>query len=156
MMKITLPIPGRRALAALCGLLLAATALAQNPIQPLEFASETQRQRYHALIDELRCTVCQNQALASSDAPLAADLREAVYRQIREGRADSEIRQFMRDRYGDFVLYSPPLAAHTLLLWAGPPLLLIIGGILAALIVRAQRRRLAESTGTPPADDPHS
>ncbi len=156
MMNSPLPIPGRRALAALCGLLLAASALAQNPIQPLEFASETQRERYHALIDELRCTVCQNQALASSDAPLAADLREAVYRQIREGRADSEIRQFMRDRYGDFVLYNPPLAAHTLLLWAGPPLLLIIGGILAALIVRAQRRRLAESTGGPPDDAPPS
>ncbi|MBY6203776.1 cytochrome c-type biogenesis protein [Halomonas denitrificans] len=143
-----------RTFAAALLLVLAATGAAQNPIQPLEFASETQRERYHALIDELRCTVCQNQALSSSDAPLAADLREAVYRQIREGRADNEIRQFMRDRYGDFVLYNPPLAAHTLLLWAGPPLLLVVGGILAALIVRAQRRRLAESAGTPAGDSP--
>lgn len=126
-------------------LVLAAAASAQNPIQPLEFSSEVERERYNALINELRCTVCQNQALSSSDAPLAADLRETVYAQLRAGRGDNEIRQFMRDRYGDFVLYNPPLAAHTLLLWAGPPLLLIFGGILAAIIVRNQRRRLAAS-----------
>lgn len=124
---------------------LATVTPAQNPIQPLEFSSETERDRYNALINELRCTVCQNQALSSSDAPLAADLRETVYEQLRDGRGDNEIRQFMRDRYGDFVLYNPPLAAHTLLLWAGPPLLLLAGGILAAIIVRNQRRRLAGS-----------
>lgn len=133
---------GSSALAAAL-LMLALSIGAQNPIQPLDFSSETERARYHALIDELRCTVCQNQALSSSDAPLAADLREAVYEQIRAGRTDTEIRQFMRDRYGDFVLYTPPMAAHTLLLWAGPPLLLLIGGVLAAGIVRAQRKRLA-------------
>ncbi|MDX1626028.1 MAG: cytochrome c-type biogenesis protein [Wenzhouxiangellaceae bacterium] len=116
-----------------------------NPIAPLEFRSETERARYHALIGELRCTVCQNQALASSDAPLAADLRRTVYRQIHAGRTDTEIRQFMRDRYGDFVLYNPPLAGHTLLLWAGPPLLLIIGGIAAVFIVARRRRMLARA-----------
>lgn len=115
-----------------------------NPIQPLDFSSETERERYHSLIGELRCTVCQNQALSSSDVPLAADLRNTVYRLIRDGRTDFEIRQFMRDRYGDFVLYDPPLAGHTLLLWAGPPLLLIIGAVLSVVIVRNQRRRMAE------------
>lgn len=118
------------------------TAWATNPIEPLEFASETQRDRYYSLIDEIRCTVCQNEPLASSDAPLAADLRSAVYRQIREGRADSEIRNFMRERYGDFVLYNPPLAAHTMLLWAGPPLLLLAGGIACIVMIRRRRSML--------------
>ena len=118
------------------------TTSATNPIEPLEFASETQRDRYYSLIDEIRCTVCQNEPLASSDAPLAADLRSAVYRQIREGRADSEIRNFMRERYGDFVLYNPPLAAHTMLLWAGPPLLLLAGGIACIVMIRRRRSML--------------
>lgn len=127
----------------LLGLLgLSSTVWATNPIEPLEFASETQRERYHSLIDEIRCTVCQNQSLASSDVPLAADLRSAVYRQIREGRADSEIRNFMRERYGDFVLYTPPLAAHTFLLWAGPPLLLLAGGIACIVMIRRRRSML--------------
>ncbi|MEM1080072.1 MAG: cytochrome c-type biogenesis protein [Pseudomonadota bacterium] len=117
-------------------------AQATNPIEPLDFANETQRERYADLIDEIRCTVCQNQSLASSDVPLAADLRSAVYRQILEGRADSEIRNFMRERYGDFVLYTPPLAAHTLLLWAGPPLLLLMGGIACAVMIHRRRRLL--------------
>lgn len=126
----------------LLGWLVVASAVAQNPIQPLDFSSETERKRYHSLINELRCTVCQNEALASSDAPLAADLRESVYRQIRAGRSDMEIRQFMRDRYGDFVLYNPPMAGHTLLLWAGPPLLLVIGLVASAFIIRRRRRML--------------
>lgn len=132
---------------ALCSI---AAAQNTNPIQPLDFTSETERDRYHSLIGELRCTVCQNQALSSSDVPLAADLRNTVYRLIRDGRTDTEIRQFMRDRYGDFVLYNPPMAGHTLLLWAGPPLLLLGGGVLAALIVRSQRRRMDHRTSTEP------
>lgn len=126
-----------------------------NPIQPLDFSSETERDRYHALIGELRCTVCQNQALSSSDVPLAADLRRTVYRLIRDGRTDFEIRQFMRDRYGDFVLYNPPMAGHTLLLWAGPPILLIGGALLSILIVRNQRRRMdaLRADSGPSADD---
>jgi cytochrome c-type biogenesis protein CcmH len=144
-------------------LMLATEVLAQampegqntNPIQPLDFSSETERDRYHALIGELRCTVCQNQALSSSDVPLAADLRRTVYRLIRDGRTDFEIRQFMRDRYGDFVLYNPPMAGHTLLLWAGPPILLIGGALLSILIVRNQRRRMdaLRADSGPSADD---
>lgn len=125
-------------------LAFAITSWATNPIEPLEFSSETERERYHSLIDEIRCTVCQNQSLASSDVPLAADLRSAVYAQIREGRADSEIRNFMRERYGDFVLYTPPFAAHTYLLWAGPPLLLVIGGIACIFMIRRRRSMLQQ------------
>ena len=124
--------------------LLSLPASATNPIEPLNFASETQRERYHSLIEEIRCTVCQNEALASSDAPLAADLRGVVYRHIIDGRADSEIRNFMRERYGDFVLYTPPLAAHTLLLWAGPPALLVFGGLACIVMIRRRRKMLLQ------------
>ncbi len=118
---------------------------AGNPIQQREFASQTEEDRYRALLEELRCTVCQNQSLADSDAPLAQDLRREVYGQIRAGRSDFEIRQFMRDRYGDFVLYNPPLAGHTLLLWVGPPALLLIALAAAAVVVVRRRRLLTQS-----------
>lgn len=92
------------------------------------------------LAAELRCLVCQNQSLAESHADLAIDLKNQVRTQLREGRSDAEIRDYMVQRYGDFVLYSPPLKATTLLLWAGPFLLLVLGA--AGLVVYLRRRRL--------------
>ncbi len=126
---------------ALC---LSSLVAAESAIEPRNFNSEVQETRYRALIGELRCTVCQNEPLESSNAPLAADLREMVYVQIMDGRSDFEIRQYMRDRYGDFVLYNPPLAGHTLILWAGPIVLLLIGLITGAVMIRRRRRMLAE------------
>lgn len=87
---------------------------------------EAQRDRYHALLHELRCVVCQNQSIAESDAPLAEDLRQQVAAQIRDGRSDSQIRRYLTERYGDFVLYNPPLKRSTWLLWFGPFALLLI------------------------------
>jgi len=112
-----------------------------SAIEPYEFANEVQETRFQALSRELRCTVCQNQSLADSDAPLAQDLRRELYEMIRDGRADMEIRQFMVDRYGEFVLYRPPIASHTLLLWAGPFIMLLIG--IAVGLVTIKRRRKA-------------
>lgn len=126
---------------ALC---LSSLVAAESAIEPRSFNSEVQETRYRSLIGELRCTVCQNEPLESSNAPLAADLREQVYLQIMDGRSDFEIRQYMRDRYGDFVLYNPPLAGHTLILWFGPPALLLIGLITGAVMIRRRRRMLAE------------
>src|SRR6056297_2720065 len=126
---------------ALC---LSSLVAAESAIEPRNFNSEVQETRYRALIGELRCTVCQNEPLESSNAPLAADLREMVYQQIMDGRSDFEIRQYMRDRYGDFVLYNTPLAGHTLILWAGPIVLLLIGLITGAVMIRRRRRMLAE------------
>ena len=117
---------------------------AQSAIEPREFNSELQQIRYRDLVRELRCTVCQNEPLESSNAPLAADLRQQVYDQIMEGRSDFEIRQYMRDRYGDFVLYDPPFAAHTMVLWLSPIGLLLIGLVAGALMIRQRRRMLAE------------
>lgn len=93
--------------------------------------NEAQDTRYHQLISELRCLVCQNQTIAESSAPLAVDLKEQVRKQLAEGRSNSEITRYLTDRYGDFVLYRPPFKATTALLWLGP-FLLLLGGLLWA------------------------
>jgi cytochrome c-type biogenesis protein CcmH len=95
--------------------------------------------RLAAIAEELRCLVCQNESLASSRAELAMDLKREVREQIRAGKTDAEIREFMVRRYGDFVLYRPPVKESTLLLWAGPFLLLIAAAAGAAIFVRRRR-----------------
>ena len=97
-----------------------------------------QEARYHQLINELRCLVCQNQTIAESNAPLAVDLREQVKKQLVEGRSDAEITRYLTDRYGDFVRYRPPFKATTALLWAGPFLLLLAGLVWAWRYLRAR------------------
>jgi cytochrome c-type biogenesis protein CcmH len=94
------------------------------------------------LAAELRCLVCQNQSLAESNAGLALDLKEQVRSQIREGRSDAQIRQYMVDRYGDFVLYSPPWKASTVLLWVGPFMLLAGGAMVLVAYVKRRRVRV--------------
>jgi cytochrome c-type biogenesis protein CcmH len=94
--------------------------------------------RLVAIADELRCLVCQNESLASSHAELAEALRNEVRKLIREGKSDAEIKQFLVARYGDFVLYQPPLKASTMLLWFGPALLFVLG--LGALLFALRRR----------------
>lgn len=108
------------------------------------FPSPQMQARYDRLITELRCLVCQSGSIAESNATLAADLRREVRAMVLEGKTDAEIRRFMTDRYGDFVLYRPPFAPRTWLLWFAPALLLAIGGIVAYRVV-AQRSRLVAS-----------
>jgi cytochrome c-type biogenesis protein CcmH len=95
------------------------------------------------LSEQLRCLVCQNQTIAESNAELAVDLRRQVREQIAAGRSDQEIIDYMTARYGDFVLYKPPVRGTTLLLWGGPALLLVVG-IVALLHILRQRRALPE------------
>ena len=95
--------------------------------------------RVHALATELRCPVCQNQNLADSNADLAVDLRGEIAKQVAAGRTDDEIRSFMVDRYGHYVLYDPPWATHTWLLWLAPGLLLAGAGGLAWRRLRSER-----------------
>lgn len=107
-------------------------------IESLEFKSPEQEETYKVLIDELRCLVCQNQNLADSDAELAQDLRKQVYKMITEKGADKdEIVDYMVARYGDFVLYRPPLKGNTLLLWIGPMLLMAVGIFVALRFIRS-------------------
>jgi cytochrome c-type biogenesis protein CcmH len=95
--------------------------------------------RVKAIADELRCLVCQNQTIADSHAELAIDLRNQVIAQVRAGKTDAEILQYMVDRYGEFVLFRPRMSAGNVLLWAGPFVLLIGGALLVVRIVRANR-----------------
>jgi cytochrome c-type biogenesis protein CcmH len=109
-----------------------ACALAQDPA--LE-------RRVTNLAHELRCLVCQNQTLADSNAPLAVDLRNQIREQLAAGKSEGDVLEFMVARYGDFVLYRPPLKASTILLWAGPFAFLVLGFTLLARFLR--RRRIA-------------
>ncbi len=131
----------RMGLALVLALWLGSGAFA-SAIEPHDFDSELQRQRFRSLAEELRCTVCQNQSLADSDAPLARDLRGELLRMLKDNRSDQEIRSFMVERYGNYVLYRPPLAGHTLLLWGGPVVLLLIGLAAAVIVIRKRRSAL--------------
>jgi cytochrome c-type biogenesis protein CcmH len=122
----------RRIVFALAFLLTTALAWA---IDPLPFANEAEEQRFQALARELRCLVCQNQNIADSDAGLAKDLRNEVFEMMRAGKSDEEIKQFLVERYGDFVLYDPPFKATTLVLWVGPILILIVGFAVARKMI---------------------
>jgi len=134
---------GRRLLA---GLALAWAAAVHGAIEPREFATPEQDALYRELIEELRCLVCQNQNLAESNAPLAKDLRDEVAKMVAAGKGREEVVGFLVARYGDFVLYRPPLRRDTWLLWAGPFLLLAAGlGGLAAVL-----RRRARAASAPP------
>jgi cytochrome c-type biogenesis protein CcmH len=131
------------ALAALLGMPgLAAPALAKEAA-PLaqEPALEA---RMMAMASELRCLVCQNQTLADSHADLAKDLREEIREMMKKGMTDDEIRAYLVDRYGDFVLYRPPWKTTTALLWAGPALLVVVGGVVLATSLRRRRREPLE------------
>ena len=105
---------------------------------PLEFTDPAQEQRYLALIEGLRCLVCQNQSLADSNADLAQDLRQEVYRLLVEGDNNEDIIKYLVARYGDFVLYRPPFKSTTYLLWLAPLIFLIIGIWITISLIRKQ------------------
>ena len=100
--------------------------------------------RTMSLAAELRCLVCQNQTIADSNADLAVDLRREIREQVSAGRTDAEILNFMTTRYGDFVLYRPPLKATTVLLWFGPAALFVIGFVVLYRVLRARRKRVTD------------
>jgi cytochrome c-type biogenesis protein CcmH len=122
-------------------LLALLAVLAGAPLQaadtPLGFEDPALQARYDGLLAELRCLVCQNQSLADSHAELAQDLRDEVHRLLAGGASDDAVREFMVARYGDFVLYEPPLKATTVALWTTPALLALMA---AVVVVRRARR----------------
>ncbi len=132
----------RNTLAAIC--LAGCLNLAWAGLESFDFSGNVEEQRYKDLLAELRCLVCQNQSLIDSDAELAHDLRLEVYELMEQGRDDTEIRDFLVARYGDFVLYEPPIKPSTYLLWAGPFVLLALGIMMLIRTIR-QRRQLQES-----------
>jgi cytochrome c-type biogenesis protein CcmH len=128
--------------AGLVAVLLACGGLALAIDTESAFDDPVLQERYEKINRELRCLVCQNQTIADSNATLAQDLRREVREMIAAGKTDDEIRDFMIERYGDFVLYRPRMTGQNLLLWAAPGLLLLIG---AVVLVRVVRRRAQES-----------
>ena len=122
-------------------LLLAFAAAAFGQAAEVEKPDPATEGRLKTLAEELRCLVCQNQTIADSNAPLAVDLRNQIRTQIGQGASDDQIRDYMVQRYGDFVLYKPPFKATTVLLWVGP-FVLVIGGM--GLLVAMVRRRRPE------------
>lgn len=107
--------------------------------------------RMIALAENLRCLVCQNESLASSHADLAEDLRREVREQMKKGMTDKQIIDYLVARYGDFVLYDPPLKSYTILLWCGPFLLLLAGGAGLFFQLRKRRKTVLETELTPEA-----
>jgi cytochrome c-type biogenesis protein CcmH len=135
----------RHILAALMLVALCAPALAVNPSEML--ADPALEARARAISSELRCLVCQNQNIEDSDADLAHELRVLVRERVKAGDTDQQVKQFVVDRYGEFVLLRPVLAWHTLLLWAAAPVLLLAGAI--ALVIGIGRRRRRGEAGAP-------
>jgi len=120
------------------------TAYAEvETVKPPIALSAQQEQLYRGLLPELRCLVCQNESLAESQASLADDLRYEVRGLVAKGQDEAQIKKYLTDRYGDFILYKPPLEQRTALLWAGPAMLLLIG--LTMLFAYARRVRRAPS-----------
>jgi cytochrome c-type biogenesis protein CcmH len=104
------------------------------------FDDPAEQERYERLIQDLRCLVCQNQSIADSNAMLASDLRREVRDLMKAGQSDEQIRHFMTERYGDFVLYRPPVRPRTWLLWSAPALLLLVGIGIAVLVISRRAR----------------
>lgn len=129
---------------AAAALVMSCAGSAYAAIDAYTFKNEAERARYTELTRELRCPKCQNQDIADSNAPIAADLRKEIYRMLGEGQSNQQIIDFMVDRYGEFVRYKPELNAHTWLLWFGPAGLLLGGALLIGVIVVRRRKQPAE------------
>ncbi|VVO04164.1 cytochrome c-type biogenesis protein [Pseudomonas fluorescens] len=125
---------------------LSIAGMAHAAIDTYEFANDADRERFRELTKELRCPKCQNQDIADSNAPIAADLRKEIFRMLGEGKDNQQIIDFMVDRYGDFVRYKPALTSKTAVLWFGPAGLLLGGIVIIAVIIR---RRRVQRTDTP-------
>ena len=113
-----------------------AQANQQADAAPLQFRDTTEEARFHALAAELRCVMCQNQSLADSNALIALSLRREVLDLMRAGQSDAQIKDFLVQRYGEFVLYKPRVEGRTWLLWLGPALILLAGVAVVVVLVR--------------------
>jgi cytochrome c-type biogenesis protein CcmH len=129
---------------------VAAQAPAESRAAPLS-ADPAREARVLKIAEELRCLVCQNETIAASQADLAKDLRQQIREQLTQGRTQAEILDFMAQRYGDFVLYRPPLKFSTVLLWAGPFVLLLVAAVVLLMSIR-RRDPLTEAAPLSPAE----
>ncbi|MBT0585070.1 cytochrome c-type biogenesis protein CcmH [Alteromonas sp. SM 2104] len=112
----------------------------KESLDSYQFSSEAQRQTFLSLTAELRCPMCQNQNIADSDAMIAHDMRRKVYQLLQQGRSEQDVINFMKQRYGDFVHYQPPVTAYTMWLWLLP----VVFAVVALLAIT--RKRNTQST----------
>lgn len=137
--------------AILCSMLMALLLVSvAKAVDPIEFENAAEEARFQSLTKELRCLVCQNESLADSSAGLAMDLRQDVILQIRQGRSDEQIKAYLTARYGDFILYKPPVKPRTYLLWFGPVLMLLVAGIVLFRLVRGRGEKAAVNRNQDP------
>lgn len=122
-------------------------------IEPMPFANHAQEVRFQHLTAQLRCPMCQNESLADSNAPIAHDLRNRVFKLMQQGKSDAEIKQYLVDRYSDYVLYDPPLNRRTWLLWFGPLLILLAGASVVVMAIRKRNRGNQVPPGQEPVDN---
>jgi cytochrome c-type biogenesis protein CcmH len=136
----------RRLMPCLAALLLFVFTLPALAVDPLIFSDDHEATRHQGLSEELRCLVCQNQSLADSDAPLAQDLRREVLDLMRQGMNDQEVKDYLVNRYSDFVLYRPRVTSATYLLWFGPIVLVLIALWVLFKAIRRQQQLLDEES----------
>lgn len=115
-------------------------------IEPMPFTSHAQELRFQHLTRQLRCPMCQNETLADSNAPIARDLRNQIFKLMQQGKSDEEIKQYLVARYSDYILYDPPLKPGTMLLWFGPLLILLGGAGVVLVAIRKRKREGVETT----------
>lgn len=120
-------------------LFLLMSSVSSHAVDSRQLSDPKQQESYETLTKELRCLVCQNQTIADSNAELAGDLRRQVYEMLQQGKTEQEIIRFMTDRYGDFVLYKPPFAGKTSLLWIAPVVFLFMGLMTIFFVIRRKR-----------------
>ncbi len=115
-----------------------------------EFDTEQQRLDYQQLTEELRCLVCQNQNIADSDAGLAKDLRNEVAKLVKQGQNQTQITDYLVERYGDFIRYSPPMRLDTLVLWVMPFIVLLVAAVIVITIIRKNGRKSDDNSTREP------
>jgi len=113
---------------------------------PHQFERAEDQARFQSLVKSFRCVTCQNQNLSESNAPVAEVMRDEIARQLRAGKTDQDIEDFLVERYGDFVLYRPPLKAHTLALWLAPILIAFaaLGGMIWTVVIKKEKLNVRE------------
>ena len=136
------PLPILRALmlSLLCAVFMLLPLKAMAVIETYQFKEDDGKKRYQTLVHELRCPKCQNQNLSGSNSPIAKDLRRELHRMIESGDNDEQIKAFMVKRYGNFVLYRPPVDKNTIWLWGSPILLAMLALLFVVFLRRSQRQ----------------
>ncbi len=139
--------PARRLRLAFFIALLTCVGFAHaQAIEPMPFANHAQELRFQHLTHQLRCPMCQNETLADSNAPIARDLRNQIFKLMQQGKSDEEIKQYLVARYSNYILYDPPLRPGTVLLWFGPLAILLAGAGVVLVAIRKRRREGVETT----------